>query len=241
MDEHVLEVLDRMLVGPDQLLESVGDWADQIIGEADNPLAARFINQLDDEWYDAEPPDVFCTEFTVRVRARVSGHPGWGHVWAHILRVTGVALALADELGSDPAVVYLMAMCHDVAKLDEERLGEEHEELGAAYAARELRDHLRPTQIEAIQAAILKEGDDDLAQILHDADKLDKIGAAGLIRRAGPYASRVWLSDALWQIRDSARYFPLMNTKLGETLAANKQAFQAWFVPLAERALDEGD
>lgn len=238
LNEHVLAVLDRLRVGPGRRLESVGDWAEHVETEEHNPLAARLIDQLDVEWYPPDAPDAYCEAFAEQVRARVSAwHPGWSPVWAHILRVTGVALALADEAGSDPAVVYLMCMCHDVAKLDEERLGEEHEELGAAYAAAALRGHLRPAQIEAIQAAILKEGDDPLAEILHDADKLDKIGAAGLVRRAAPVTTRTGLADALWQVRDDARYFPAMGYDLSRDLASNKRAFQAWFVPLAERAL----
>ena len=242
LNKDVMAVLDRLLVGSDRVLESVGDWAEQLTGEVDNSIVARVISQLDDEWYEADPPDTFCAEFSNRVRARMSArHSGWGHVWAHTLRVTGAALELADELDCDPVVVFLMAMCHDVAKLDEERLGEEHEELGAAFAAKTLRDYLNPSQIDAIQAAILKEGDDDLTQILHDADKLDKIGAAGLVRRVAPYTNRTWLSDALWRVRDDARYFPVMNTDLGRSMAAHKQAFQAWFVPLAERALGESD
>ena len=153
--------------------------------------------------------------------------------------MTGVALALADETDSDPALIYAMCLCHDVAKLDEDRLGEEHEDLGAEFAEQALKGHFRPTQIEAIQAAILKEDADDLGDLLNDADKLDKIGAAGIVRRISAETERGALSDALWRVSHSARYFPPMHFDLSRELAARKRGFQAWFVPIVEMVLGE--
>ena len=198
------------------------------------------INQLDDEWYDAEPPDAFSNQLAEHVQQRLAASGVvWQPLWAHILRVTGVALALADDTDSDPALVYAMCLCHDVAKLDEDRLGEEHEELGAEFAEQVLNGHFRSAHIEAIQAAILKESDDDLGDLLNDADKLDKIGAAGIVRRGSAETERGALSDALWRVSHSARYFPPMHFDLSRDLATRKRNFQAWFVPLVEIVLGE--
>ncbi|MBN1565171.1 MAG: HD domain-containing protein [Anaerolineae bacterium] len=248
-DEQVWQILDGLLVGADRRMDSVGDWAEHLDTEPLNLLVTRFVNQLDDEWYEADPPDAFCVALEGRVQKRLAASgAGWPHVWAHTLRVTGFALALADELHNrtrtanpDPVVVYALGLCHDVAKLDEDRTGEPHEELGARFAAQVLKDHLRPAQIAAIQAAITRESDDDLAHILADADKLDKIGAAGVVRRVSAVSDRGDLSDALWQVSHAARYFPAMYFDLSRELAARKRAFQAWFVPLAESIVDDID
>jgi hypothetical protein len=232
-------LLNGLLVGEGQLVESVGDWADRLCDDDPAPLVSRFVNQLGDEWFDTLPPDAFCEQVTEQVRRRLSAwHPGWPHLWAHVLRVTGVAVALAEDENIDPALAYLMGMCHDVAKLDEYQTGIPHEETGADFARRALRGHLTPGQIESIRAAILKEEDGPLADILHDADKLDKIGAAGVVRRVSAHTHSSWLSTALWRVDDDAARFPRMHFDLGDDLAHSKRAFLAWFIPLAEEVSD---
>ncbi len=231
---EIQTLLDGLLAGADRPLDSVGAWAERLSGDEASPLAERFVNQLADEWFDADPPDAFSADLAEQVRGRLAAwHPGWPHLWAHILRVTGVAVALADEAGVDPALAFALGMCHDVAKLDEFRTGEPHEDVGAAFAGRVLREHFPPADIRAIQAAIRKRGGGVLADILHDADKLDKIGAAGIVRRVSTGTHRGWLSDALWRVADDARHFPGMRFPLSQDLAASKKTFQAWLLPLA--------
>jgi hypothetical protein len=228
-------LLDGLLAGASQLMESVGDWADRLVNDQPNELAAQFVNQLDDEWFDALAPDPLCEEITRQVRQRVSAwHPGWPHLWSHILRVTGTAVALAEEENADPVAAYLAGICHDVAKLDETRTGEPHEDVGAAFAARALRGTLSPAVIGAIQAAIRKEDDGALGEILHDADKLDKVGAAGVLRRVSTSTSPTWLMSALWRVGDDWQRFPSMHYDLSIDLAHSKSDFLAWFLPLAE-------
>lgn len=235
----VRALLRGLLVGERRLMASVGDWAERLAGDGDSPLAGRFIEQLDDEWFDAEPPDALAESITEQVRTRLSAwHPGWPHLWGHILRVTGTAVALAEDEREDPLLAYLAGTIHDVAKLDELRTGEPHEEQGAVFAARALRGALRPSQIDAIQAAILKEGDDALTDLLNDADKLDKIGAAGLVRRASAGARWSWLREALWRVEDDAARFPGMHFDRSRDLATGKRAFLAWFLPLADPVVD---
>jgi len=238
--EAVLKLLYGMLVGAEQRMDTLGDWAERLAGANPTPLASRFVNQLGDEWFDAPAPDDFCARVAEHVRRHLaSWHPGWPHLWAHILRVTGCALALADDEGASPEEVYLLGVCHDVAKLDELRTSEPHEELGAAFAARVLRGYLPPDRIDAIQAAILKEGDGDvLGNILHDADKLDKIGATGVLRRISTETRPSWLSSALWRVGDDLARFPPMHFDLSRDLAAAKREFLGWFLPLAESALE---
>ena len=233
--EMMAALLDGLLAGAEQPLDSVGAWAERLLDNHSTPLAQDFVNQLGDEWLDADPPDALSDDITRQVIARLSAwHPGWPHLWAHILRVTGVAVALAAEEDVDPRLAYLMGICHDVAKLDELRSSESHEELGADFVGRALRGKLNPSQIESIQAAILKDGDDTLADILHDADKLDKIGAAGVLRRVSTQRDRAWLPSALARVGDDLVDFPAMRFDLSRDLARSKRDFLGWFLPAAE-------
>lgn len=228
-------LLEKLLIGARQLMGSMGDWSERLLGETPTPLAVRFVNQLDEEWFDAEPPDALCEQITKRALERVSAwHPGWPHLWGHIQRVTGLAMVLAEDGGEDPALAYVMGICHDVAKLDELRSNDTHEEMSAVFAGEVLRGHFKSAAIESIQAAILKEGDDILADVLHDADKLDKIGASGVLRRVSTETRKSWLTSALWRVEDDLAGFPSMRFDLSRDLSASKQAFLAWFLPLAD-------
>jgi hypothetical protein len=237
-DAAMIVLLEGLLVGAAQPMESVAAWTGRLADDHATPLARRFIDELEAEWFLTLPPDALCEQVAAQVRDRLSAwHPGWPHLWAHVLRVTGAAVALAPEAGLDPAPAYLLGICHDVAKLDEFRTGQPHEETGAAFAGEVLRGHLPAAQVEAIQAAILKEGGGALGHLLHDADKLDKIGAAGIVRRVSTGTDPGWLATALSRVADDMRQFPAMHFRLSADLADRKRAFQAWFLPLAEDAI----
>ena len=90
-----------------------------------------------------------------------------------------------------------------------------------------------------IQDAILKEGDEPLHNILSDADKLDKIGAAGIVRRVSNSTHRTALPTALWRVMDDMWQFPSMHYDLSRELFRHKRVFQTWFLPLAEQAVEE--
>ncbi len=240
--DHIVvwTLLDGLLAGAGQMLDTADRWAARLDGDPGS-LAGRFVAQLRSEWPDVVPPDAFCAQVADRVRDRLAAwHPGWPHLWAHIRRVTANAVALAGEADLDPALAYLLGMCHDVAKLDEFRTGEAHEITGAIFAGEVLAGHVPDASIAAIQAAIRKDGDDPLAHVLHDADKLDKIGAAGIVRRISTGTTRAAIPAALWRVADDARRFPPMHFETSRALAVSKQAFGAWFMPLAERAIRDG-
>ncbi len=238
--QAMLALLDGLLVGADQLVESVGEWAERLGGDDPSPLVSRFIDQLEVEWYEALPPNAICERVAAQARERVSAwHPNWPHAWVHLLRVTGIAVAVAEDENLDPALAYIAGMCHDVAKLDEFRTGEPHEEAGAQFAAELLAGHLLPEQIKSIQAAIRLQGDEPLRHIVYDADQLDKIGAAGIVRRVSNVKHHTALSTALWRVMDDAWQFPDMHFDLSNSLFRRKRTFQVWFLPQAEQALGE--
>lgn len=231
-------LLMGLLAGAETPLHSVAAWETRLHPLVANPLLGRFMDQLRGEWPAASPPNAFCAQITEQVQERVSAwHPGWPHLWGHILRVTGVALTLAAEAQIDPVLVYLTGICHDVAKLDEEWSTESHEELGADFVSRMLDGELPYTQVKAIERAILKEGEGDLARVLHDADKLDKIGAAGIVRRISTDTRPDWLRDALDRVEDDWDKFPNMYFERSRELTSFKSNFLGWFLPQAQAAV----
>lgn len=114
------------------------------------------------------------------------------HDFEHVLRVTAMAVKLAQAEGADVAVVYAAALLHDIARADEDHgaVAMDHAELSAeraralliakgasaafaehvaeAIRAHRFRGSARPGSLEA--------------RILFDSDKLDAIGAVGVAR-----------------------------------------------------------
>ena len=239
--QAMMQLLERLLVGARKPVDSVDAWSARLLDDPPSAVATEFVTALRAEWLPADPPDGLCQTIQEQVRHHLGlWHPGWPHLWAHTLRVTGAALVLAKETAVDPTVAYLTGVLHDVAKLDELRASEAHEVLGADFAARALRGHLPLADVEAIQAAILKEGDGPLAVMLHDADKLDKIGATGVMRRISVETRPSWLVSALWRVQDDLERFPTMHFTTSRQLAAQKRAFLRRFLTLADAATSGG-
>jgi uncharacterized protein len=114
-------------------------------------------------------------------------------------------LALAERLaqaeGADLEIVRTAALLHDVARGREEHLLPEHARAGAEYARQLLAGH-PAEKVEAVAQAIashrFRSGPDPQtveAKVLHDADKLDAIGAIGVARAfayGGEKGQRIW-------------------------------------------------
>jgi uncharacterized protein len=119
------------------------------------------------------------------------------HDFDHVLRVLALAERLARSEGADLEVVRAAALLHDVARGQEA----DHAQAGAELARRLLAG--QPAErVEAVAHAIaahrFRTGPAPQtleAQVLHDADKLDAIGAIGVARafaRGGHEAQRLW-------------------------------------------------
>jgi len=100
-----------------------------------------------------------------------------------------------------------------------------------------LRGYLPPDRIAAIGGEPNEDDGDARATILHDADKLDKIGATACAPRLDRH-SPIWISSALWRVGDDQARCPPRHFDLSRDLAASKRAVLRWFLPLAEDALD---
>jgi len=224
MIEDKQAILRQMLVGAARMMDSVEAWERELNGA---PFADRFMIQLRAEWFPAKAPDELSEHVTAQVKQHLSlWHPGWPHLWAHIWRATGTMLALAPQAEVDPVAAYLTVICHDVAKFDAMESNQSHEELGAKFVEQALAGRIRDKPLEAIQDAICKRGNSDLMKLLHDADKLDKIGACGVLRRISTHTNEDWIPEAIQRVKDDWDDFPKMY--FGDKLADNKQQFLEW-------------
>lgn len=171
-----------------------------------------------------------------------------GHGMDHVVRVVRLARQICSEVGGDPLVVELAAWLHDVgdAKFHQgversaEFAGQILEGLGASA---ETRDQVA----EIVDNISFRKGVDRAqlsleGQIVQDADRIDALGAIGIVRtieygaalgqpfqRTGSTNDDAktgidHFHDKLFKLRD------LMNTEPGRRLAADREAFMRGFL-----------
>ena len=123
------------------------------------------------------------------------------HDFDHVLRVLALAERLAAAEGADLEIVRTAALLHDVARGHGDRLAVDHASAGAEMA-RELLAGQPAERVDAVAHAIaahrFRTGPAPRtpeARVLHDADKLDAIGAIGVARAfafGGHEGQRLW-------------------------------------------------
>lgn len=229
--QELKRLLSALGAGADQPLFALADWQARLNGARSSPTGSAFMAALAQEWLPAPPPDTACKSIMEASRAHLaSWHNGWPHLWAHTLRVTGVALALAPEAGIDPSNAFVLGVLHDIGKLDEQRTGVQHELIGALLAHKllgALPDHFPSPRIERLANVITKRSadNDPLRNVLYDADKLDKIGATGILRRISTRQEPAHIAFALQIVAMDLNDFPRMHFRLSQRLADQKRTF----------------
>ena len=123
------------------------------------------------------------------------------HDFDHVLRVLALAERLGKEENADLEIVRAATLLHDVARGQGDRLVADHAHAGAEFARKVLTGH-PPEKVEAVAHAVaahrFRSGPAPQtleAQVLHDADKLDAIGAIGVARAfayGGYEGQRLW-------------------------------------------------
>jgi uncharacterized protein len=123
------------------------------------------------------------------------------HDFDHVLRVLALAERFAQSEGADMEIVRTATLLHDVARGQGDRMTTDHAQAGAEFA-RHLLAGYPPEQVEAVAYAIaahrFRAGpvpETIEAKVLHDADKLDAIGAIGVARAfayGGHEGQRLW-------------------------------------------------
>jgi HD superfamily phosphodiesterase len=203
---------------------------------AETETVRLFSAQLAYEWQPLHVPSALCQTVMAQAQAHLAASGfAWRNLWAHILRVTGNALLLAESAEISAEQAFLLGILHDVGKLDELQQGTSHELIGAQMAQQWLASELPAEIIERLAAAIAKRGahDDPFVQVLHDADKLDKIGATGILRRLSSYIGEQNPAAALRIVLHELAHFPKMHFAESARLAERKRNFVAAFLARA--------
>lgn len=228
-------LLDGLAAGVTQPLFSADDWANRL---GDDPSAQRFVSQLRQEWLPLSVPDEFCQQMMDFARGYLEPFAGWPHLWAHTLRVTGTALTLAPQADVDVAHAFLLGIFHDVGKLDELHNGGSHEQIGAEIAHEQLRAHFNRQIVTLLTNVIAKKSSplNPYTHLIHDADKLDKIGATGIARRLSTSSGTQFAALALSRVEEDLHNFPEMHFPTSQRLAESKRAFTESFLAKFIRA-----
>jgi uncharacterized protein len=133
------------------------------------------------------------------------------HDFDHVQRVLALAERLAREENADLEIVRVATLLHDVARAQRDRPVADHAQAGAEFARKVLTGH-PPEKVEAVAHAVaahrFRSGPAPRtleARVLHDADKLDAIGAIGVARAfafGGYKGQRLW-ADVPLDYRES--------------------------------------
>jgi HD superfamily phosphodiesterase len=227
--DELQRLLDGLSAGADKPLFSPDDWATRL---GDGPAAGQFVKQMRAEWLPASIPDETCQHMMGLARSTLEGQRGWPHLWAHTLRVTGTALALAPEVDVEASQAFVLGIFHDIGKLDELWNGGIHEEVGAAVAREKLIGYYDPQIVTLITDAIAKTASpsNPYMRLITDADKLDKIGATGIARRLSTNSGTLYVGLALRRVEDELNSFPDMQFPTSQRLAALKKEFTESFL-----------
>jgi uncharacterized protein len=192
-------------------------------------------------------------DLTRETRSRFEDFNDPAHGWEHVQRVYHTALYIAEQEGADPFITGAAALLHDIGRLVRQK-GTPHAELSLVEARPLLeRYELGLEQIEAILHAILAhsysrgvEPRTLEAFVVRDADRLDGLGAVGILRWAitgtikRKAITRSYHPDdpfADWHELDDKRYMldhfytkllkleETMSTPTGRTLAKRRSEY----------------
>ena len=203
-----------------------------------------------------------------QVQARFVDFTDLAHGWEHVHRVYHLALILSEREHADGLIVGLAALLHDLgrttrgpARCHAQRSAKLAKKLLAAY-------DLSPETLQAILHAILAHSyrhgtcpETLEARVLYDADRLDSLGASGVMRWAMTTRHGRWPQTAtyhpddpfaLWRVPDGQRYLldrfftkllqlpESMTTTTGHVMAERRVAFLRLYLQELQQELAEG-
>jgi HD superfamily phosphodiesterase len=229
MQELIL-LLQRMAVGATIEIYHPDSWAAYL---GDTSMAKTFITQLRTEWFPVPAVDALSRRIGEQCRQHMTEwNSGWPNLWAHTLRVAGYAMYLAPSVNLPIEYAYLLAVLHDVGKFDEIRDGIPHEVIAGSYARTWLGDEFPREVVTGIAKAVEKEGrsSDPFVRLLYDSDKLEKIGASGIVRRVSQVVTLPNALDAIRRVENDLRRFPTMKLDAARAIAERKEAFTEAFI-----------
>jgi len=207
-------------------------------------------------------------EVSTKVQARFADFTDLAHGWEHVYRVYHLSLRIAEQEHADSFIVGMAALLHDVGRTTQDPK-KSHAERSAILAAELLaRYDLSDETQQAIQHAILahnyRRGITPAtleARVLYDADRLDSMGASGLMRWAMTIKNKKWSEwksyhpddpFALHRTPDDQHYLldrfftkllvlsEAMMTETGQALARNRLTFFGLFLQELQMELVDG-
>jgi uncharacterized protein len=202
------------------------------------------------------------------VQARFTDFSDLAHGWEHVHRVYHLALYLAEQEHADGLIVGMAALLHDLGRTTRGPT-RSHAERSAKLAKKLLASYDLPNETQhAILHAILAHsyrhgaGPATLeARVLYDADRLDSLGASGVMRWAMTAKHGRWPQTrtyhpddpfALWRDPDGQHYLldrfftkllqlkEGMTTATGRAMAKRRVAFLRRYLQELQHELAEG-
>jgi len=201
------------------------------------------------------------------VEQRFTGIDDLAHGWEHVGRVYTLALSLAEREQGNRFIVGMAALLHDLGRTASHTETKHHADLSVSLATVLMQEHNVPQeQQDAILHAIIAhsfsrgvEPQTLEARIVRDADRLDGLGAIGILRwaitgavRRTPETHSYHPQDPFGQqhILDDQRYMldhfyskllkleETMLTETGRSLARQRTAFMHTYLHEFQRELE---
>jgi len=201
------------------------------------------------------------------MQQRYIGFDDLAHDWEHIKRVYQLALRIAEQENADAFIVGMAASMHDIGHLSSDT-SLHHADLSMSMAgellvAYDISAETREAILHAIAAHSFSLGIKPRtleAKVVRDADRLDSLGAigilrwaiAGTVRRTG--MTQIYHPDdpfAEWRTLDDRRYMldhfftkllkldETMATRTGRVLAQERTAFMRTYLEEFRKELGE--
>jgi uncharacterized protein len=213
-------------------------------------------------------PSQVLSAISAEVQARFASFEDLAHGWEHVQRVYYLAAYIAEQEHADLFVVTLAALLHDLGRTIRAPASP-HAERSALLADELLAPYqLSQETLQAILHAILahsyRKGVAPAtleACVLYDADRLDSLGASGILRwamskgrRHAPQSKTYHPDDpfATHRTPDEKHYVldeffskfltldEAMTTRTGRVLAQRRIAFLRLYLQELQRELEEG-
>ena len=204
------------------------------------------------------------------VKRRFASVNDLAHGWDHVNRVYHLALHIAEQEGADQTITGLAALMHDLGRAAPHDDDRHHADLSIIYAEEIMqRYHLPIEKQEAVKHAIIAhsfskgvEAQTLEARVVRDADRLDALGAIGIMRWAitgiqrqdahtlpyhpeDPFAEQHLLNDKRYMLDHFyAKLLKLgdtMTTRTGRFLAQRRIGFMQTYLHEFKRELTNSD
>jgi len=239
------------------------DWHDLNIG------MQKHISKRDFAFMKiSERESRMLAEVFTEVQARFADFTDLAHGWEHVYRVYHLSLRIAEQEHADSFMVGMAALLHDLGRTTRDPT-RPHAERSVILATELLARYDLPYDTEqAIHHAILahtyRRGitpETLEARVLYDADRLDSLGASGLMRWAMTMKNKKWSEwksyhpdDPFAALRapDEQHYLldrfftkllalpDVMTTATGRVMAERRLAFLRLFLQELQQELVEG-